>query len=130
MLEPSLVAARDTEGATCLHYAALNGHQALARFLVEQGADVNSRDERFGATPAGWAIEYLREMGGLLGIEINDMIFAIQQGDVRWVRRLLARLPAFAKGTDAHGKPLREYAEDSKHPEIARLFDEADKRWR
>ena len=37
--------------------------RAIVRLLVQQGADINARDTEFGATPAGWAIEYLREMG-------------------------------------------------------------------
>ena len=49
---PSLIGARDGEGATALHLAALHGYQELARFLVEAGADVYARDERFDATPA------------------------------------------------------------------------------
>jgi hypothetical protein len=56
---------RDESGATPLHYATLNGHFEIARLLVERGADVNSPDGQFGAMPAGWAIEYLREVGGL-----------------------------------------------------------------
>lgn len=127
-MTPSLVNAKDGEGATPLHLAALNGNQELVRFLVEQGADVNARDERFGATPAGWAIEYLRGLGGLLGMEIEDMILAIRQGDVGWVRRFLTRLPAFAGCRDRSGKPLLQHAEESGYPEIARLFREAASR--
>jgi ankyrin repeat protein len=38
-----------------LHYAALNGHQAMVEFLIEQGANVNLKDTKIGSTPAGWA---------------------------------------------------------------------------
>ena len=48
----------DKSGANPLHYAALNGHRDIVRLLVERGANVNSTDGEFGATPAGWAIEY------------------------------------------------------------------------
>jgi ankyrin repeat protein len=38
-----------------LHYAALNGHQTMAEFLIEQGATVNIKDTKIQSTPAGWA---------------------------------------------------------------------------
>jgi ankyrin repeat protein len=111
--------------ATPLHVAALNGSREIAELLLQHGADVNARDGRFGATPAGWAIEYLREMGGLLAIEIDDVIFAIRENDVRWLRRFLTRLPALARARDADGKPLSQYAAESGNEEIARLFEPA-----
>lgn len=40
---------------TGLHYAAVNGHRAMAEFLIEQGANANVRDTKVGSTPAGWA---------------------------------------------------------------------------
>jgi ankyrin repeat protein len=40
---------------TALHYAALNGHQSMAEFLVEHGADANIKDTKVGGTAAGWA---------------------------------------------------------------------------
>ena len=127
-LTPSLVNARDDQGATALHHAAFNGNQELARLLVRQGADVNARDARFHATPAGWAIEYLRGLGGFLAMEIEDMSVAIRQGDVGWVRRFLTRWPGFAACRDGSGKPLLQLAEESGHPEIARLFRDAASR--
>lgn len=40
---------------TGLHYAAVNGHRAMAEFLIEEGADANIKDTKVGGTPAGWA---------------------------------------------------------------------------
>lgn len=40
---------------TGLHYAAVNGHRAMAEFLIEQGANANIKDTKVGGTPAGWA---------------------------------------------------------------------------
>jgi ankyrin repeat protein len=69
---------RDKSGAASLHDATLNGHGQVMRLLVERGAEINSTDSQFGVTPAGWAIEYLREMGGYLAIELDDLAHAIQ----------------------------------------------------
>lgn len=113
---------KDEEGATPLHYATLNAEREIAELLLASGADINVRDDEFLATPAGWAIEYLREQGGLLGIEIDDVLFAIRENDVRWVQRFLTRLPALAQAHDAQGKALAQHAVEFGNDAIVRLF--------
>src|SRR5262245_20083583 len=44
-------------GAPGLHWAAINGHKEMVEFLIERGADLSLRDEQFGSTPLGWALE-------------------------------------------------------------------------
>ena len=119
---PALANARDEQGATPLHIAAFHGVRDVAAVLIEAGADVNARDARFGATPAGWDIEYLREQGGLLAIEIDDARLAIERGDAVWLERWLRRLPALKSARDASGKPLAELAAQSGHPAVAHYF--------
>ena len=41
---------------TALHQAAFHGQLAMARLLVERGADLGAREERFAATPLQWAL--------------------------------------------------------------------------
>lgn len=117
-----LIHQRDPSGATALHYAAFSGHRSVVQELVSQGADINARDSQFGATPTGWAIEYLREIGGFLAIELDDLAHAIRRGDVDWVTRFLARLPALREASDTQGKPFKLLAQQSGNREIASLF--------
>lgn len=117
-----LVNQRDESGATPLHYATLNGHRQVVRLLLERGAEINSTDSQFGATPAGWAIEYLREMGAYLGIELDDLVYAIQLGDARWVARFLERFPSLRQASDTKGRPFQQLARESGNRELARLF--------
>ena len=57
---------------TALHMTVENGEMAIARLLLEAGADPNIRDDKFNATALGWArhfgredfAELLREKGG------------------------------------------------------------------
>ena len=121
---PELVNQRDTEGATALHYAAFGGHSDVVRFLVERGAEINARDTRFGATPAGWAIEYLREMGGFLGIELADFAHAIRRGDQEWTARFLSRFPKLRDEKDSNGIPFRDLAIQSGNSDIMRMVVE------
>jgi ankyrin repeat protein len=114
---------RDTLGATALHHAAFGGHHDVVRALVEHGADINAADSEFGATPAGWAIEYLREMGAFLGIELADFGFAIQRGDVEWVARFLKRFPALRRANDTRGRSFKMLAQQSGKEEVAKLFE-------
>ena len=119
---PGLVRARDDTGATPLHHAAFHGHRAIAELLHEAGADVNARDGTHSATPAGWAIHYLRERGALLAVEIEDALFAIRRGDAELLGRLLARHPALATAADRDGTPLSAHALAAADPELTRLF--------
>jgi hypothetical protein len=125
---PDLVSARDDSGATALHHAAFHGHRSIVNLLISRGADVNARDLEHDATPSGWAIHYLRELGGLLAIEIEDTLYAIRNRDAGWVERLVTRHPALINATDVNGKPLAEHASESGVESIARLFPGAKAR--
>jgi hypothetical protein len=119
--DPQAVHARDEHGATPLHYAAEIGQRRIVAALLDAGADINARDAQFGGTPAGWAIEYLRMRGALLGMEIENVVNAIARGDVELTERYLRRLPALRDAVDRSGTPLKTLAADN--PEIAKLFD-------
>ncbi|HYS54602.1 MAG TPA: ankyrin repeat domain-containing protein [Thermoanaerobaculia bacterium] len=119
---PESARERDSTGATALHYATESGDRVIAATLLDAGADINARDQQFSATPAGWAIEYLRQRGALLGIEIEDARQAILNGDEQLVQRYLARFPTLREAIDGTGTPLKEHAKNSRNREIARLF--------
>src|SRR2546423_6699286 len=108
-----LVNQRDQLGATALHHAAFGGHRAVVQLLVARGAEINVHDSQLGATPTGWAIEYLRELGGYLGIELNDFAYAIERGDIIWVRRFLTRFPALRRAKDMQGRAFELLARQS-----------------
>ena len=78
---------------------------------------------QFGATPAGWAIEYLREMGGFLGIELTDFAYAIRQGDIEWTKRFLTRFPGLRQASDTRGNRFKRLAEESGNAEILTMFE-------
>lgn len=118
-----LINQKDASGATALHYAAFGGHRQVVQILVEHGADINAADGKFGATPAGWAIEYLREMGGFLGIELGDLAYAIRRGDVDWVARFLTRFPKLRRARDAQGRAFEQLARQTGNPDIVKLFE-------
>jgi ankyrin repeat protein len=120
---PELINDRDELGATALHHAAFGGHRLVARLLVQHGAQINAPDAEFGATPAGWAIEYLREMGGFLGIELSDFAYAIRRGDVEWAKRFIERFPGLRRASDTQGNPFKLLAEQSGNPKIVNLFE-------
>jgi hypothetical protein len=123
--DAGLVRARDEQGATALHVAAFHGHRTIVELLLDAGADLNARDETYTGTPAGWAIHHLRERGALLGVEIDDMLFAIRRGDTELVARFIHRHPALATAVDKDSRPLAEHALGASDPEISRLFTRA-----
>jgi ankyrin repeat protein len=120
-----LVHQRDEIGATPLHYAAFEGNREIVELLLDKGAEINSTDGKLGATPAGWAIEYLREKGGYLGVELRDFAYAIEMEDTRWVARFLNRFPALRQATATNGKPFRQLVEETVNRELIALFQSA-----
>jgi ankyrin repeat protein len=120
--DPALARARDAGGATALHHAAFLGHRAVVEALLAAGAEVNARDATHDATPAGWAVHYLRERGALLAIEIEDALFAIRRGDAELLARLLARRPALRTACDASGTPLAEHAAAARERAIRVMY--------
>ncbi|HVG25204.1 MAG TPA: ankyrin repeat domain-containing protein [Thermoanaerobaculia bacterium] len=119
---PESATQRDADGATALHYAAELGDRESVTLLLDAGADVNARDTRFHATPAGWAIEYLRRRGALLGTEIEDARRAIETRDHALLERYLTRFPTLRAAADREGTPLATHARNSGDAELARLF--------
>jgi hypothetical protein len=65
----------------------------------------------------------MREHGGLLAIEIEDVRFAIERGDADWVARLVTRHPALLGAVDHEGKALRQHARESPVPRIRQIFE-------
>jgi ankyrin repeat protein len=121
---PELANMKDETGATALHHATFGGFRELVDILLEFGADINAADSTYGATPTGWAIEYLRERGGFLAVELSDLAHAIGNGQVEWVQRFLTRYPGLKKAKNKDGVPFKVLAEKTGNAEIIRLFDD------
>jgi len=90
--DPSLVHARGGDGKTPLHYAT---SVAMARYLVENGADVNARDVDHESTPAQYlvrdapdVVRSLIEMGATV-----DIFIAVALRDSPLVDRCLHEDP-------------------------------------
>jgi ankyrin repeat protein len=49
--------AKDSEGVTALHRAALSGHAESVRVLLAYGGSVSALDRTFSATPLVWAAQ-------------------------------------------------------------------------
>ncbi len=54
---PSLATYQADADPTALHWAALKGMESVVRRLLALGADIDGVEDRFGATPIGWANE-------------------------------------------------------------------------
>jgi ankyrin repeat protein len=48
---------KDRSGRTPLSHAAENGHEAVAKLLLANNADINLKDERYGQMPLSWAAD-------------------------------------------------------------------------
>ncbi len=121
--QPALVH-RKSEGATALHYAALDGHRNVVDVLLDFGADLDARDDQFNATPIGWANEkghlalvyYLSERGAKV-----DLNRAAAFGMIDLVREYLSESVEHVNTLGGYGTPLHE-ATLWGYPEIVDLL--------
>ena len=90
------------EGNTrALHHAAAHNALRAARFLIEQGAEIDPRESAYGATPIGWAAHGDRaEMMDFLSQHTRNIWTLVFRGYVDRVRELLREDPDLA--TQAH----------------------------
>jgi hypothetical protein len=92
----------DLKGATPLHYAAENGHIEIARLLLQNGAEVNVRNN-YGNTPLHWAasnghvdiLHLLVENGVDLEAQDNNgervLHWAVLNGNLPFIHELISR---------------------------------------
>ncbi len=55
-------------------------------------------------------------------IELFDFAYALENGDLPWLKRSLKRFPALREGADVKGRPFRQLAERAADPVIMTLF--------
>jgi len=86
--DPALVHARGGDGQTPLHFAST---VEIAKFLVDQGADIDARDVDHESTPAQWMLRERQEIARYLiqrGCK-TDLLMATAAGDANLVRQHL-----------------------------------------
>jgi ankyrin repeat protein len=91
--DPGVVAVRGGDGQTPLHFA---GSVEVARFLLEQGADIDALDVDHESTPAQYMMRERREVARFLvsrGCR-TDLLMAAALGDLDLARRQLDEEPS------------------------------------
>jgi uncharacterized protein len=105
---------RDSNNERPVHRAAVNNALAVAKLLVERGAEIDPRESRYDATPIGWA-SYgdHANMVAFLSQFSRDFQMLCFTGCVDRVRALLAESPGLARQVDEDGTtPLGWLPED------------------
>ena len=87
-------------GWTGLHSAAHNGSVRVARLLVERGASVDSREQKYHSTPLGHAVwAHQTAMVDLLSAVSRDVIALVRVGKLERLRTLLDADPKLVGAT-------------------------------
>jgi ankyrin repeat protein len=107
--EPALAKAR-WDGASPLHFAALEGDEAIVSILLQAGADPDAVDQEFSMTPLGWANErgHRALVAFLADYTRVDLRRAAAMGLIDQVRRLLNDGASAINTVVGFGAPLHE----------------------
>ena len=95
--KPNLLNLKDERGMVPLHYAIDSGHDQVALFLINQGADLSARDAVYGATP---------------------FHFTAYKGNLDVARIILSINKSFLEEEDLRKKTPLLYACESGQPEM------------
>lgn len=83
-----------------LHQAACLNHERVAQLLIDQGADVDARDEMNQASPLGWAIHaHAPATIELLARHTCDIFTLVASGQTAHLARVLAKTPERVRET-------------------------------
>lgn len=113
---------KDKDSVTSLHRAAMGGHPAAVRVLLQYGANVDAMDGMFSASPLVWAVEGQRtsKHGGTDHVEVARLLIAAGC-PLGWTPPVGA--PS-AEGTLEGLAELRRAAERRKHgPAVSRTAE-------
>ncbi|KFX86530.1 hypothetical protein O988_09522, partial [Pseudogymnoascus sp. VKM F-3808] len=96
--------AKDSSSLTPLSWAAQKGHKSIVKLLMEKGAEVDTKDTKYGLTPLSWAalsghgtvVELLMEKGADVVAEDRDfgqtpLFWALENGHEAVVKLLLEK---------------------------------------
>jgi ankyrin repeat protein len=131
------VDSRDPEKRTALMYAAFNGQTAIAKLLIEAGADVNAQDKigtsslMFAASAPGGTetVQLLLDSGAKINMIDNNehftaLMWAAAEGQAEKVT-LLLKHKADATLKDVDGDTAESFAAKAGHTAIAQLLKDA-----
>ncbi|PNP40031.1 hypothetical protein TGAMA5MH_07953 [Trichoderma gamsii] len=92
LLQTATINDLDGEGRTSLSRASEKGHEAVARLLIDKGADINASD-KYGWTALLWALQYGHEAVARLLINKGADINASDKG--KWIPLLQASVKGY-----------------------------------
>ncbi|EWY79535.1 hypothetical protein FOYG_17336 [Fusarium oxysporum NRRL 32931] len=109
---------------TDLTLASYYGHRVLVKLLLEKGADVESKDDKYGRTPLSWAarnghvavVKLLLEKGA-----DTPLSWAAEKGHEAVVKLLLEK-GADVESKDGHGQTPLSWAAENGHEAIVKLL--------
>ena len=123
------VDAKTEYGATALFYACDREHEAIAKFLLEKGADPNSKDTFYNATPISWSknkkiTAMLLANGGEGGDQ--QLMQAITSGDHEFAKLIVDSESVSNEGlVKSRGVALQRENDDVK-PKLIAVFEGLD----
>ena len=124
----------DSWGRTPLSYAAENGHEAMIKLLLEEGAELESKDSKFSRTPLLWAAEKGHEAVVKLllnkgaDLESEDSLgrmplsYAAEDGHKGVVELLLEKGAVFELKDTKYGRTPLLWAAKNGHAAVVQLL--------